>query len=108
MEKAESSEAWMDELEENGKVEDGEKKEEKKKKKKKKKVKKEKEVDEIISEVRNSSDKDSDSEEVEFWVPPVGERWDFDDGGDRWGSDAELGQESEEENEAGMQLLVYL
>ncbi|KAK9108245.1 hypothetical protein Syun_024256 [Stephania yunnanensis] len=33
----------------------------------------------------------SDSEELEFWVPPVGSRWDFDDGGDRWGSGTESG-----------------
>lgn len=72
-------------------------------KKNKKKEKKGKQVEEIISEVRNSSDKDSDSEEADFWIPPVGERWDFDDGGDRWGSDdEELGQESDEENMAGL------
>ncbi|GLT65100.1 hypothetical protein SLA2020_375520 [Shorea laevis] len=77
---------------------DGVKKSNKEKKKQKKK--KEKAVEEIISEVRNSSDKDSDSEEADFWMPPVGERWDFDDGGDRWGSDSglELEQQSDEEN----------
>ncbi|XP_065876868.1 uncharacterized protein [Euphorbia lathyris] len=73
------------------------KKEKEKKKKKKKKQKDEKAVEEIISEVRNCSDKESDSEEDEFWMPPVGERWDFDDGGDRWGSDEES---VEEENGA--------
>ncbi|CAA6668028.1 unnamed protein product [Spirodela intermedia] len=26
----------------------------------------------------------SGSEEPDFWVPPVGSRWDFDDGKDRW------------------------
>ncbi|XP_012071779.1 surfeit locus protein 2 [Jatropha curcas] len=74
--------------------------EKKKKKKKKKKVKEAKPVDEIISEVRNFSDKDSDSEEVDFWIPPAGEPWDFDDGGDRWGSGEESGQECGEENGA--------
>ncbi|KAK1567843.1 hypothetical protein Q3G72_017345 [Acer saccharum] len=92
---------------------------------KKKKKKKAKEVEEIISEVRESADKESDLEEaekeidleeaekeidldeaekeieleeVDFWIPPVGERWDFDDGGDRWGSDSESGEESDGEN----------
>lgn len=31
-------------------------------------------------------------------MPPVGERWDFDDGGDRWGS----GSEDDESGEMGM------
>ncbi|KAJ4845340.1 hypothetical protein Tsubulata_043195 [Turnera subulata] len=69
-------------------------------KSKKKKQKKGKKVEEIISEVRNSSDHESDSEEADFWIPPLGERWDHDDGGDRWGSDEELEQGSEEENGA--------
>ena len=70
--------------------------------KKKKKKKNQNKVEEIISQVRDSSDKDSDLEEIDFWIPPAGERWDFDDGGDRWGSDAESGHESQEENVAGM------
>ncbi|XVF60187.1 hypothetical protein PTKIN_Ptkin08bG0024400 [Pterospermum kingtungense] len=70
----------------------------KKEKKKKNKKKKEKAVEEIISEVRDPAENESDSEEPEFWMPPVGERWDFDDGGDRWGSGSEL-EESDEENE---------
>nr|GMD19041.1 surfeit locus protein 2 [Ipomoea batatas] len=37
----------------------------------------------------------NDPEEAEFWMPPVGERWDFDDGPNRWGS----GSESEPEND---------
>ena len=74
----------------------------KKKKKKKKKKMKKKEIEEIISEVRESSDKGSDSEEDDFWMPPVGERWDFDDGGDRWGSGSESEPESDEENDAGV------
>ncbi|KAM7267549.1 hypothetical protein ACFE04_009715 [Oxalis oulophora] len=66
----------------------------------KKKLKnKKKLVEEIISEVRESSDKeDSSLEDLEFWMPPDGDRWDFDDGGDRWGSDSEEG--SDEENMA--------
>ncbi|CAK7328162.1 unnamed protein product [Dovyalis caffra] len=65
-----------------------------------KKKKKKNKVEEIISQARDSSDKESDLEETDFWMPPAGERWDFDDGGDRWGSDAESGHESEEENAA--------
>ncbi|EEF40982.1 conserved hypothetical protein [Ricinus communis] len=96
------------EQKEMGKVEDKQKEDskssadgpKKKKKKTKKKEKEEKPIEEIISEVRDSSDKDSDTEELDFWMPPVGERWDFDDGGDRWGSDGELEQETEKENGA--------
>ncbi|XWS30421.1 hypothetical protein CRYUN_Cryun24cG0116300 [Craigia yunnanensis] len=69
-----------------------------KKEKKKKNKKKEKKVDEIISLVRDSAENESDLEEPEFWMPPVDERWDFDDGGDRCGSGSEL-EESDEENE---------
>ncbi|XP_021890369.1 surfeit locus protein 2-like [Carica papaya] len=61
----------------------------------KKKKKKEKKVEEIISEVR---DKASDSEEPEFWMPPLGDRWDFDNGDNRWGSDSKSGQEDGDEN----------
>ncbi|KAM7512516.1 hypothetical protein LguiB_011391 [Lonicera macranthoides] len=66
--------------------------------KKKKKV--EKNIKEVISEIRNSFDKDSDSEEDNFWVPPEGDRWDFDDGGDRWCSDSESALETDENSEA--------
>ncbi|XP_074310870.1 uncharacterized protein LOC141646805 [Silene latifolia] len=66
------------------------KQEKAKNKKKKSKKKKEKQQEEIVSEMRDVP-ADSDSEETDFWVPPVGERWDFDDGGDRWGSDCESG-----------------
>lgn len=83
------------------------KKKQKEKKKKKKEKEKEKEVEEIISEVRNMSDNDSDAEEYDFWMPPVGDRWDFDDGGDRWGSGSESGQESDEVNETGMFCLYF-
>uniref|UniRef100_A0A2N9FT84 Surfeit locus protein 2 n=1 Tax=Fagus sylvatica TaxID=28930 RepID=A0A2N9FT84_FAGSY len=87
----------------------------KKKKNKKKKLEeeeeeiedKEKDVEAIISEVRNlldddidaEEDDDIDAEEDDFWMPPVGDRWDFDDGGDRWDSGSESGQESDEVNE---------
>lgn len=84
---------------------DGGKKNTKKDKKKKDKKNKnmdnkDKEIEDIKSEVRKSSNEDSDSEEAEFWMPPVGDRWDFDDGGDRWGSGTESEQESEEEGDA--------
>ncbi|PQQ13225.1 surfeit locus protein 2 isoform X1 [Prunus yedoensis var. nudiflora] len=68
----------------------------KKKKKKKTKKKKENGVDETISEIRKSSDEESDLEETDFWMPPVGERWDFDEGGDRWGSGSESENEDDE------------
>ncbi|KAL6136205.1 hypothetical protein ACLB2K_061506 [Fragaria x ananassa] len=73
----------------------------KEKKDKKKKKKKEVEVDgddEIISETPKSHSEESDYEEAEFWIPPPGARWDFDDGGDRWGSDSE--SESNGENKS--------
>ncbi|KAE8021448.1 hypothetical protein FH972_007334 [Carpinus fangiana] len=62
----------------------------------------EKEAEKITSngtveeQVRNLSDEDGDSEEGDFWMPPAGHRWDFDDGGDRWGSGSESGEESDE------------
>lgn len=67
-------------------------------KKKKNKNEKDKGVEEIIAEVRKSSNEESDTEEEDFWIPPAGERWDHDDGGDRWGSDSdtELEQETDE------------
>ncbi|KAK6155235.1 hypothetical protein DH2020_009483 [Rehmannia glutinosa] len=52
----------------------------------------------------NMLGKNSDSEsENDFWMPPAGERWDHDDGGDRWGSGSESGPESDDggEEDAG-------
>ncbi|KAH6769189.1 Surfeit locus protein 2 [Perilla frutescens var. frutescens] len=75
-------------------------------KKEKKRIEKdEKSVDEIVNEVRDPADKSSDVEdEDDFWMPPEGERWDHDDGGDRWGDDSEPatdddGEEGDEEAE---------
>ncbi|XP_050381888.1 uncharacterized protein LOC126798857 [Argentina anserina] len=83
---------------------DGAKKE-KKDKKKKKKMKKEAAVmeeedgdDDIITDTPKSHSEEGDLEEAEFWIPPPGARWDFDDGGDRWGSDSE--SESNDENKS--------
>lgn len=87
--------------------------EKRKKKDKKKKVEKknknkklEKEVDENISEAGKSEDdgvdRNSETEEAEFWMPPVGERWDFDDGGDRWGSGSDLECDTDEVTGTGM------
>ncbi|XAR51925.1 hypothetical protein NMG60_11006730 [Bertholletia excelsa] len=67
---------------------------------KKNKKKQEKNISEVVTEVKIPSDKDSDSEETDFWVPPVGERWDFDDGGDRWDSGKESELETDDANEA--------
>ncbi|XP_009125976.1 surfeit locus protein 2 [Brassica rapa] len=78
------------------------KKKNKKKKKKDKKKKKKKELDEkeersgedVTDGVENENGEEGEEKELDFWMPPDGERWDFDDGGDRWGSDSE---EEEEE-----------
>ncbi|WOL00916.1 surfeit locus protein 2 [Canna indica] len=42
--------------------------------------------DDSLVKTRESNDDDTE-EPDEFWVPPVGSRWDFDDGKDRWDSD---------------------
>ncbi|KAM7506568.1 hypothetical protein LguiA_017021 [Lonicera macranthoides] len=73
----------------------------KKKKKKKEKIVEEVEnVDGVNSDAKNSSEKECDSEEDDFWIPPVGDRWDLDKGGDRWGSDSESGPEIDDDNDA--------
>lgn len=59
------------------------------KKKKKEMKKKQKKKEERIFEVRDLF-VDSDLEDFDFWMFFVGDRWDFDDGGDRWGLDVEL------------------
>ncbi|KAM1058542.1 hypothetical protein ACFX2I_023265 [Malus domestica] len=76
-------------------VSDQEEDGDRKKKKKNKNKKKDDGVDEIMSGKSKASDEEGDTEETDFWMPPVGERWDFDDGGDRWGS----GSESEDEDD---------
>uniref|UniRef100_A0A1J3EK26 Surfeit locus protein 2 n=1 Tax=Noccaea caerulescens TaxID=107243 RepID=A0A1J3EK26_NOCCA len=79
-------------------------KEEKKKNKKKKKKKKNKKSDEkeengedVTDEVEHENDEDA--EELDFWMPPDGERWDFDDGRDRWGSDSDPEEEKNGEKD---------
>ncbi|KAJ8546385.1 hypothetical protein K7X08_018968 [Anisodus acutangulus] len=65
--------------------------------KKKNKKKEIEDASKVISEIGDSSGKNSDSEEDdEFWMPPVGARWDYDDGGDRWGSGSESGEEDDD------------
>lgn len=65
--------------------------------KKKNKKKEIEDASKVISEIRDSSGKNSDSEEdAEFWMPPVGARWDYDDGGNRWGSGSESGEEDDD------------
>ncbi|KAM1187197.1 hypothetical protein ACFX2J_023157 [Malus domestica] len=76
-------------------VSDQEEDGDRKKKKKNKNKKKDDGVDEIMFGKSKASDEEGDTEETDFWMPPVGERWDFDDGGDRWGS----GSESEDEDD---------
>jgi len=68
---------------------------------KKKKKNKDTTIEEISSEVRKSSD------EEYFWSPPVGDRWDHDDGGDRWGSESESESESVQEIEDGNVIGMY-
>lgn len=93
---------------------EGDKKPEKKKKKKlednylkekKKKKKQDKTVSEVISEVRDASE-DSDLEEDgdDFWMPLEGDRWDNDDGGNRWGSTSESEPENDEIDGEGISL----
>ncbi|KAL6520201.1 hypothetical protein OROMI_032381 [Orobanche minor] len=96
----------------NGEIEKQDEKKEKKKNKrnengglknkeknKKKSDKEAENVDDIINEVRDSTVKSSDSEdEADFWMPPAGERWDHDDGDDRWDSDPESGPETDDDD----------
>ncbi|KAK8933651.1 hypothetical protein KSP39_PZI015669 [Platanthera zijinensis] len=59
------------------------------------------EVDESGSLARESPSESLDAEEAYFWAPPVGERWDFDDGKDRWEFCNTSNQEMEENNDVG-------
>ncbi|KFK25682.1 hypothetical protein AALP_AA8G145700 [Arabis alpina] len=91
-------------------VKDEEKKKKNKKKKKKDKKKKNKKLDEtekneedVADEVEHENGEEVE-EELEFWMPPEGERWDFDNGKDRWGSDSDSEEEKndgEEEDPTG-------
>nr|XP_043631339.1 ATP-dependent RNA helicase drs1-like isoform X2 [Erigeron canadensis] len=74
------------------------KKDKKNKNKNKKKMEEENDASMIISEVRDPAEKDNDAEEEEFWMPPVGDRWDFDVGKDRWGSDLESDDDLEDDD----------
>ncbi|OVA20825.1 Surfeit locus 2 [Macleaya cordata] len=69
------------------------------KKDRKKGVKKDIWSERIPVEDKGAVEDKSDSEEPEFWIPPVGSRWDFDDGKDRWGSSTESGEESNDGDE---------
>lgn len=69
---------------------------------KKKKKEKAENATNIVSEMRDSPGNDSDSEGADFWMPPVGQRWDFDDGGNRWGSGSESEPENDDANGEGM------
>lgn len=86
---------------ENG-VEDEDKKKKKKKNNKKKKnkksVEKKKNGEDVADEIEHEND-EAVEEELEFWMPPDGERWDFDDGRDRWGSDSDSDVEMNEETD---------
>ncbi|XP_026381483.1 surfeit locus protein 2-like isoform X2 [Papaver somniferum] len=80
---------------------DKKKKKKKKKDKKKKGVKKDVPVERVPKDDESPMEDNSESEELDFWIPPPGSRWDFDDGKDRWGSDTESGQDSDEGVEVG-------
>lgn len=92
-----------DGLEKKKKEKKKKKKEKKKEKKKKKKINNEQIQDDEEnvngSELRNPSYEGNNSEEVDFWIPPSGERWDFDDGAERWGSDSDSDSDSGPEKE---------
>lgn len=45
---------------------------------------------------RKINENRSGSEEPDFWVPPIGSRWDFDDGKDRWESCTSSGHETDD------------
>ncbi|XP_047342240.1 histone H2A.Z-specific chaperone CHZ1 [Impatiens glandulifera] len=77
------------------------KKKSKLKVKKEKHKKKEEEEEENGVEMQNSSEKeDSETTDIEgFWMPAVGERWDFDNGADRWGSGSESDEQEETEED---------
>ncbi|EOA21250.1 hypothetical protein CARUB_v10001600mg [Capsella rubella] len=88
--------------------ENGVKEEEKKKKKKKNKKKDKKKNKKLDEKEKNEEGVDDEiehengeevEEELEFWMPPDGERWDFDDGGDRWGSDSDSEEEKNGEED---------
>lgn len=87
------------------KAEMKQKNKQKNKKKKRTKKTKDKKVEEIISQVRKSCNEETDSEEADFWMPPAGDRWDNDDGRDRWCSDSD--SKSEQETEEGDVIGTY-
>ncbi|KAI3866339.1 hypothetical protein MKW98_007994 [Papaver atlanticum] len=76
-------------------------KKDRKMKKKKKGVKKDVPVETVPKDDESPMEDNSESKELDFWIPPPGSRWDFDDGKDRWGSDTESGQDSDEGVEVG-------
>ena len=41
-------------------------------------------ISSIGEKTKDDMSEDSASEEPDFWVPPTGSRWDFDNGKDRW------------------------
>lgn len=57
-----------------------------------------KDVKSKVSCSKKFKDNGSDSDEPDFWMPPVGSRWDLDDGNDRWGSCTSFGHETDDDN----------
>lgn len=64
------------------------------------KNKKKKEQEETISEAQECNG-ESNAEDA-FWMPPVGQRWDNDNGGDRWASGSDSEHESDKIIAMGM------
>lgn len=88
---------------------DKKKKKQEKKDKKKKKSEEEENGDEIIDEEARDPEGDGNDveKEADFWMPPAGERWDHDDGGDRWGSDSDSGPETDVGEEGNFLCIIF-
>lgn len=59
---------------------------------------KKKDVSDNVSLTKTTID---DSKEPDFWIPPIGSRWDFDDGRDRWESPPGPDQEMQDAGDLG-------
>ncbi|CAH2072764.1 unnamed protein product [Thlaspi arvense] len=86
-------------VKENGVKEEKQKNKKKKKKKNRNSDEMEKNGEDESDGVEDEIDEDVEAQELDFWMPPDGERWDFDDGGDRWGSDSDSEEEKDGEEE---------
>ncbi|KAG9446554.1 hypothetical protein H6P81_012682 [Aristolochia fimbriata] len=53
-------------------------------------------TDENESMGKHETENNGDSEDADFWVPPVGDRWDSDNGNGRWEDSVNPGKEGDE------------